>query len=230
MNKLTISLSLYMISFILFSQQNDSNKIINAVTSGNLEIVDSILDVGMDPNTQNKQMKSLLYLATELGNLEMIDLLLNKGALVDFPFDKKRPKEQEGLNVIDPTPLLYAGAHGQAKITERLIQENPNLEIRNHYGGNALIPAAEKGHYETAKILLEKTDINIDFINYLGWTALLEVVILSKNKDMQVKMSKLLLDHGANVSIQDKDGVDALMHAKKNKHVELVKLLESYRN
>jgi len=228
MTKLTISLSLYMISFILFSQQNDSNKIINAVTSGNLEIVGYMLDKGMDPNTQNKQMKSLLYLATELSNLEMIDLLLKKGALVDFPFDKERTKEQEGMDVIDPTPLLYAGAHGQAKIIERLIQEDPNLEIRNHYGGNALIPAAEKGHYETAKVLLEKTDIDIDFINYLGWTALLEVVILSKNKDMQVKMAKLLLDHHAGVSIKDKDGIDALTHAKRNKHKELVELLESY--
>jgi ankyrin repeat protein len=112
---------------------------------------------------------------------------------------------------------------------ERLIQENPNLEIRNHYGGNALIPAAEKGHYETAKLLLEKTDIDVDFINYLNWTALLEVVILSKDKDMQVKMAKLLLDHGATVSIKDKDGVDALAHAKKNKNMELVLLLESYR-
>jgi len=37
---------------------------------------------------------------------------------------------------------LYAGAHGQTKIIERLLKEKPNLEIRNHYGGNALIPAA----------------------------------------------------------------------------------------
>jgi ankyrin repeat protein len=219
-----------MMSLILFSQQNNSDKIINAVTIGNLELVASLLDKGIDANTQNKQKKSLLYLATELDYLEMVDLLLKKGVLVDFPFDKDRTKEQEGFDVIDPTPLLYAGAHGQTKIIERLIKESPNLEIRNHYGGNALIPAAEKGHYKTAKVLLEKTDIDIDFINYLGWTALLEVVLLSKDKDMQVKMSKLLLDHGADISIKDNDGLDALAHAKKKNYKELVKLLESYKS
>jgi len=220
---------LMMASFVLFSQQNTSDKIIRDVNDGDLNLVATLLGKGGNPNTQNNQKKSLLYLSTENNNFEMVDLLLNKGALVDFPFDNdSRLKEQEGFDVIDPTPLLYAGAHGQTKIIERLLKEKPNLEIRNHYGGNALIPAAEKGHYATAKLLLEKTDIDVDFVNYLGWTALLEVVILSKNKEMKIKMAKLLLDHGAKATIKDKDGVDALMHAKKSKNKELITLLESY--
>jgi len=210
-----------MIVFVIYSQQNDVVKIINSVYEGNEKDVSDMLDHGVDPNTQNDQKKSLLYLATERGNLKLVDLLLKKGASVDFPFDKEnRSSEQKNIDFIDPTPLLYAGAHGQTKIVERLIEENPNLEIRNHYGGNALIPAAEKGHYETAKILLEKTDIDVDFINFLGWTALLEVVILSKDKDMQVKMAKLLLDHGANVKIKDKDGV-VLAEANPNQIVDV---------
>lgn len=218
-----------MTSFVIFSQQNTSGKIINAVVDGNLNMVTSLLDKGVNPNLQNNQKKTLLYLATENNNVDMVDLLLKKGALVDFPMDDdNRTKEQEGFDVIDPTPLLYAGAHGQLEIIKLLIKENPNLEIRNHYGGNALIPAAEKGHYATAKYLLENTDIDVDFINYLGWTALLEVVILSKDKAMQLKMAKLLLDHGATISIEDKDGVEVLIHAKKSKNKELVKLLLSY--
>ncbi len=229
MGKLTLYFSLYMIGFMLYSQQNDAIKIINSVYEGNEKDVRAMLDHGLDPNTQNDHKKSLLYLATEQGNLEMVDLLLKMGAFVDFPYDKaNRLSEQRNFDVIDPTPLLYAGAHGQTEIVERLLLEDPNLEIRNHYGGNALIPAAEKGHYETAKILLEKTDIDVDFINFLGWTALLEVVILSKDKDMQVKMAKLLLDHGANMTIKDKDGVDALMHAEKGKNKKLIELLASY--
>lgn len=223
-----ITVVLLMMNFVLFSQQNAS-KIIFAVNDGDLKMVTILLDKGENPNRQNSQMKSLLYLATENNNFEMVDLLLNKGALVDFPFDNdNRIKEQEGFDVIDPTPILYAGAHGQTKIMERLLKEIPDLEIRNHYGGNALIPAAEKGHYATAKLLLEKTDIDVDFINFLGWTALLEVVILSKNKEMQIKMAKLLLDHGAKATIKDKDGVDALMHAKKSNNKALIKLIESY--
>lgn len=203
--------------------------IVQAVKEGNIAVVEQLLEKGANPNAQNSQKKTLLYLATEANNLEMVDLLLNKGALVDFPFDKKGEVDEQNVpDVIDPTPLLYAGAHGQTAIINRLIRENPNLEIRNHYGGNALIPAAEKGHYETAKLLLEKTDIDIDFINYLGWTALLEVVILSKDRDMQLKMTKLLLDFEASISIPDKDGKDALVHAKEKQNIKLVELLESY--
>ncbi len=203
--------------------------IVQAVKDDKIKVVEQLLEKGANPNAQNSQKKTLLYLATEANNLEMVDLLLNKGALVDFPFDKKGEVDEQNVpDVIDPTPLLYAGAHGQTSIINRLIRENPNLEIRNHYGGNALIPAAEKGHYETAKLLLEKTDIDIDFINYLGWTALLEVVILSKDRSMQLKMAKLLLKHKADVKIQDKDGRNALYHARKKQNTELIKLLESY--
>ena len=52
-----------------------------------------------------------------------------------------------------------------------------NLRDTNRYGGTALIPAAHHGHPETVRMLLG-TDIDIDHVNRLGWTALLEAVIL----------------------------------------------------
>ncbi len=229
LNIIVLLLFLSMANSILGAQNKNEAKVIEAVLNGNLELVSILLDEGVNPNTQNVQKKPLLYLATERNNLELVDLLLKKGALVDFPFDdKNRVNEQAGLDEIDPTPFLYAGAHGQTEIINRLIREKPNLEIRNYYGGNALIPAAEKGHYETAKLLLEKTDIDVNFINFLGWTALLEVVILSKDPEMQVKMAKLLLEHGADILIEDKDGVNALGHAKKKNNNQLIILLKSH--
>ena len=59
-----IAVLLMMSSFMLFSQQNPS-KIIKAVNDGDLNVVAKLLDKGENPNTQNNQMKSLLYLATE---------------------------------------------------------------------------------------------------------------------------------------------------------------------
>ena len=42
--------------------------------------------------------------------------------------------------------------------------------IRNRYGGNALIPACERGHVETVRLLLDRSKIDVDHINNLGWT------------------------------------------------------------
>ena len=45
----------------------------------------------------------------------------------------------------------------------------------NRYGGTALIPACHHGHLENVKVLLA-TDIDVNHVNRLGWTALLEAV------------------------------------------------------
>jgi len=43
-------------------------------------------------------------------------------------------------------------------------------------GGNALIPACERGHIDTVTVLLT-TKIDVNHVNNLGWTCLLEAVI-----------------------------------------------------
>jgi len=225
----TLSLFFLMMGFTCFTQNTNEDKMLHAVSNGNLKVAGSLFDIGIDPHLRNKENKPLLLIATENNDLAMVDLLLKNGAKVDYPFDDvKNIREQKMINTKHATPFLYAAAHGFPEVIDRLIQANPNLDIVDYYGGNAIIPAAERGHYQTAKILLEKTDIDVDLINYLGWTALLEVVLLSKNKDMQIKMAKLLLDHGADRSIKDNDGVDALTHAKNRNNKELIKVLESY--
>jgi hypothetical protein len=53
----------------------------------------------------------------------------------------------------------------------------PTWQSTNRYGGTALIPACHYGHVETVRLLLG-TAIDVDHVNNLGWTALLEAVIL----------------------------------------------------
>ena len=52
-----------------------------------------------------------------------------------------------------------------------------DLKDTNRYRGTGLIPAAHHGHVEAVKLLLA-TAIDKDHVNNLGWTALLEAVIL----------------------------------------------------
>ncbi|MFN8454674.1 MAG: hypothetical protein U0401_08410 [Anaerolineae bacterium] len=53
--------------------------------------------------------------------------------------------------------------------------------LTNRFGGVAPIPASEARapYVETVRELLTRTKINVNHVNNLGWTALLEAIILS---------------------------------------------------
>jgi hypothetical protein len=87
-----------------------------------------------------------------------------------------------------------------------------------------LIPAAHHGHVDTVRLLLQ-TAIDIDHVNNLGWTALLEAVILGDGGAVYIEIVKLLLDAGADADIADQDGLTPLMHASQRGYVDIVVLL-----
>ncbi len=62
--------------------------------------------------------------------------------------------------------------------------------------------------------VLLKTRIAIDHINNLGWTALLETIILSDGGPVHQDILAQLIAAGANVNIADAEGVSPLTHAK----------------
>ena len=51
------------------------------------------------------------------------------------------------------------------------------MTIRNRFGGTSLIPASERGHVAYVRRAV-RTGIDANHVNDLGWTALLEAVIL----------------------------------------------------
>jgi ankyrin repeat protein len=149
----------------------------------------------------------------------MVKWLISKGADIDY-FDATK-------NIIDQTPFLYAGAYGLDDILDVLIPLNPDVNIKNGYGGNALIPACEKGHLSTVRKLLEETKVDVNLVNRPGWTALMETVIGGDGGKTQQKIVTLLLQHGADKNIADKDGVTPMEHAKKMEYMEIVEVLHT---
>ena len=124
------------------------------------------------------------------------------------------------------TPWLLAGARGRAEVLQHMIPRGPDLSLRNRYGGNALIPACERGHVEAVRVLLT-TRISVDHVNNLGWTCLLEIVILSQGGPRDIEVTRLVLDAGANPNLADKDGVPPLAHARKRGFKEIARLIEA---
>jgi ankyrin repeat protein len=123
------------------------------------------------------------------------------------------------------TPWLLAGALGRTEMLRAMVPKKPDFSLRNRYGGNALIPACERAHVETVKLLLT-TEIDVNHVNDLGWTCLLEIVILGDGGPRHVEVAKLVLAAGADPNLADKDGVSPLTHAKRKGQEEIARLIE----
>ncbi|MNP63955.1 Ankyrin repeats (3 copies) [compost metagenome] len=104
------------------------------------------------------------------------------------------------------------------------LEHGADLKSTNRYGGTALIPAAERGHVETVQMLID-AGVDVNHLNRLHWTALLEAVILGDGGPRHVEIVRRLLQAGADPTIADKDGVSALEHARQRGYQEMVQLL-----
>jgi hypothetical protein len=53
-------------------------------------------------------------------------------------------------------------------MAEVLLTADPDLTIRNRFGGLSHIPASERGHAAYVELVLDRTDIAVDHVNDLG--------------------------------------------------------------
>ncbi|WP_454881832.1 ankyrin repeat domain-containing protein [Sphingobacterium detergens] len=191
------------------------NDIIEAVTKGQINTVKALLDNGANANQKGKDSKSLLLIATEKKDLVMAKLLLQYGANVN---------QQD--NILN-SPFLYAGALGYTELVKLYLDHGADFKIFNRYNGTALIPACERGHVETVRLLANTKEFPIDHINRLGWTALLEAIILGDGSQKYVDIVQILLDANSDKNIADNEGVTPLQHARKRGFNKIVTLLEA---
>lgn len=107
-----------------------------------------------------------------------------------------------------------------------ILEDKPDFSLYNRFGGTPLIPAAERGHVDMVKLLV-KTHVAIDHVNHLGWTALLEAIVLSEGGPRHQQIVQVLVDAGADVNIPDKEDVRPVQHARQKGFENIVKILVS---
>jgi ankyrin repeat protein len=186
--------------------------LLEAAGRGDLAAVNRLIAAGADLEQRDGQRQTPLLLAVAGHHIAVANALLAAGA---------SPNAQAANQ---DTPWLLAGASGRTEIVAAMLPLKPDLTIRNRYGGNALIPACERAHVETVKLLLT-SGIDVDHVNNLGWTCLLEIVILGDGGPRHRQVAKLVLDAGADPNLADKDGVSPLQHARKRGQAEVARLI-----
>ncbi len=96
--------------------------------------------------------------------------------------------------------------------------------VTSVYDGTALIAAAHLGHAEVVRRLIGG-GAPLDHVNNLGWTALIEAVILGDGGAAHVETVRALVEAGADATLSDRDGVTPLQHAELRGYDEIVSLL-----
>lgn len=194
-------------------QENMGQELIKAAEKGETAAVLELLKKGADINAADEKGRTAVLAATHGNHAETVKALIEAGADIHI-------RDNRLDNV-----FLYAGAEGLLDIVKLAIDAGADPKLTNRYGGTALIPASERGHVEVVQELLARSGVDVNHVNNLGWTALMEAIVLSDGGEAHQQIVQLLIDHGADVNIPDKDGVTPLAHAKKRGYREIEEML-----
>ena len=202
-----------------------------AVTTGQTEAAELLLQHGADVNGRNRDGNTALHLAIFLGRAEAAELLLKNGTDVNR-------KNDDGATPVDLLAVPWEMTRflsgplgiklkqkqveaGRAKIAEMFNVKSSNLsEGKSTFPVEKLWDAASSGNLSVVKqAIANGIDVNMKDPKS-GGTLLAAAALMG-----HTEIVALLLEHGADVNARSKDGGTALHAAAFLGRVETVKLL-----
>ncbi|MYT72233.1 MULTISPECIES: ankyrin repeat domain-containing protein [unclassified Streptomyces] len=197
--------------------KTDDATLLEAATRGDTETVRAALAAGAHPEARDAHRRTPLLLAALHDHVRTAEALVAAGA---------DPNAQDDRS---DSPWLVTGVTGSVAMMRALLPAGPDLKVTNRFGGISLIPASERGHVDYVRAVLRETDIDVDHVNRLGWTALLEAVILGDGGRAHQEIVELLITAGATPGLPDGDGVTPLEHAERRGFTRIAGLLRAVR-
>ncbi len=184
-----------------------------AAEQGNSDGLKSCLDKKVDINATNREGRTAIIIASLNKHYDCVSLLISAGADIN-------KQDQTCFN-----PFLIGCLNNDLTLLRTVLPANPDLNCLTRFGGVGITPACEKGHVEIVRELLMRTDINVNHTNFVGWTPLLEAIVLNDGGEKQQEIVKLLLEHGANPHMTDKYGKTPLELAREKGYHKIAELL-----
>jgi uncharacterized protein len=194
------------------AQADRDRALIAAASAGDVRTVSRLLQEGASVHAADESGVTALLAASYRNHVEVARLLVRAGADVN-----RQDRTQQSA-------FLIATSDGYVDLLRLTIEAGADVHRTDSYNGTGLIRAADRGHVEIIRQLL-KTPIRIDHVNRLGWTALLEAIILGDGGERHTEVVRLLVDAGADVNLTDSSGVSPLAHARARGFTSIVSML-----
>jgi uncharacterized protein len=188
-----------------------------AAARGGAEEIRRLVIGGSDPNRRDGNGRTPLHVAAFLGHREAAVALIAAKA------------DPALLDLQRYDAVTIAAVRGDAAMVGTLIDSGASARlVTSIYDGTALIAAAHLGHAAVVRELI-RGGAPLDHVNNLGWTAVIEAVILGDGGPRHIETLHALIEAGANANIADRQGVTPLQHARGRGYAAMARILEAAR-
>ena len=211
---------------------------------GHCEIVALLLEKGFPHNLVHygEYSAGSIVFACKRGHCEVVKLLLGNGADVDSAIDHDHffnllwefdwlsfmPKDVGLSAMFDDAPSMHklalvgAASHGHTEIVRLLLDKGAQVGLHS-----AVTSAIQGGFREVVEIFIERYTEK-DLLGSDGCSPLMCAIryeCYEMAKFLLEKDAELLLERGAQIDLQDRDGMSALMFTAKDGLFDMAKML-----
>jgi len=186
-----------------------------AAAKGDIAAIERLIAAGEKPNIQDSHSRTPLLVAAYLKQYDAARTLLKLGA------------DPNALDIDQYDIVTIAAVRNDIEMLKIALDGGASAKtVTSRYQGTALIAAAHLGHVEAVKVLIAAR-APLNHVNNLGWTALMEAIVLGNGDAKHTATVKALVEAGADVNLADRQGTTPLQHARRRAYVEMARILEN---
>jgi ankyrin repeat protein len=186
----------------------------DAAARGDVAEIEKLIGQGEKPNIQDSNSRTPLHVAALLRKHAAAQALIRLGA------------NPNALDAQRYDVITIAAVNNDLDMLKIALEGGGNARaITSPYDGTALIAAAHLGHVDIVRALIAaKAPLN--HINKLGWTALMEAIVLGNGGANHTATVAALVQANADLNIPDRHGTTALGHARARGYSQIARILE----
>lgn len=170
---------------------------------------------GVDLEVKDRSDRTAYLVAAYNADPVAMELLAKAGAIT-------RAKDNRNYDAIT---ILAVSNHPEVMQKAIDLGGDPKA-ITSPYLGTALIAAAHLGHVDVVRRLI-RAGSPLDHVNNLGWTALIESIVLGDGGANHTQVLKDLLDAGASPNLADRNGTTPVKLAEGRGYGHMATLLRA---